>query len=292
MTNEQTLEKIHSISLDMLSHFDKLSRKYGFKYCLACGALLGAIRHKGFIPWDNDIDIWITREDFQKFYAHKEELPQEYQLVMPTVHGNKKYLDCVPRLNYRDMYIKMDPQTCRFYNNRNNRLDLDMFFLDKTYSDYRGKLQRLELAVLYALLNGYRENHLYRELTLKYPPLFKVAGSIARTLGRIFPLTWLRHRVESVSTRYNERNDTDAFFASNDGAALGKIVPAKYVSETCYVPFEGINAPIPKEADKVLKIWFGDYMKLPPEEQRIPHWGNILITADSFVFEEPPIYNH
>ena len=284
MTNEQVLDKIHELNFAMFQEFDKICRKYDIKYTFASGALLGAVRHKGFIPWDNDIDIWITRDNFEKFYEHQEELPEEYQLVMPDIHGSKKYLDCVPRLNYKYMYIKMDEELCRFYNNRNNRMDLDMFIIDKTYSDFRGKIHRLEMAIMYGLLNSYR----HPIINQNYSTLMKIIGAFMKIVGRCISLNTLRKWTTKIATKYNDRTDTDAYFPSNDGAALKHIVPEHTLKEIIYVEFESGQAPIPVGADEILKIWFGDYMKLPPEEQRIPHWGSTLITPDKFIFEEPP----
>ena len=64
--SENELDRLKVVELNMLLDIDKLCREYGIKYSLAAGTLLGAIRHKGFIPWDDDIDIMLLREEYDK----------------------------------------------------------------------------------------------------------------------------------------------------------------------------------------------------------------------------------
>ncbi len=64
---ELSLDEIKSIELDMLVNFDRICRKNGIKYSITYGTLLGAIRHKGFIPWDDDIDVMMSRDEYEKF---------------------------------------------------------------------------------------------------------------------------------------------------------------------------------------------------------------------------------
>ena len=73
-------KKIWAIELDLLIKFDKVCQKYGFKYWLAYGSLLGAVRHKGFIPWDDDLDVMMPREDYDSFIKLSSEFENPYFL--------------------------------------------------------------------------------------------------------------------------------------------------------------------------------------------------------------------
>ena len=285
MSVNEVMDKIHELNLEMLAVLETLCKKYDIQYYVAYGTLIGAVRHQGFIPWDNDIDLWITRANFEKLYQHRDELPKDYPLIMPEIHGPKKYFDCVPRLNYRHMYIKMDEDACRFYDNHNNRMDLDFFFIDKTYNDWRGALQRFELVVLYALMNAYRHKSCFE----RYTKGRRIINAISSTIGHLIPLNWMRARVAKVANRYNDREDAHFYFRSNGLIkSFFRAIPEEYFGIPQRLPFEDVTVPAPQNPDVLLRMVYGDYMKLPPEEQRVPHWSSKLLKPDMFVFEEPP----
>lgn len=285
MIDEKILEKVQWTHIELLKIFDTLCRKYNIKYCLSCGSMLGAVRHKGFIPWDNDIDIWMTRTEFEKFYAHQEELPDDYLLIMPTMYGANKYLDAVPRIIYKKMGVKVDKNICEYYNNYYNKFHLDIFFIDKTYSNWRGFSQKIELIVLYALANGYRCKSFVSISNSK--PYFRIFEFIFRNIGKLFSLNWLFKKIEKTSVKYNGQDDANYYFESNASITdIRPLIPCKYLKKIIYQPFESITAPVPEKADKILTIWYGDYMVLPPKEERVPHWGVQKITLDQFVLDD------
>ena len=78
------LKKVHEAELEILKEIDRICRKYNIKYALDSGTLLGAVRHQGFIPWDDDADVSMTRKNYEAFVrAAKKELPGNMELVMP-----------------------------------------------------------------------------------------------------------------------------------------------------------------------------------------------------------------
>lgn len=288
LTVDEIMDKIHQVNLEMLKAVDNICQKYDIQYYVAAGTLLGAVRHQGFIPWDNDIDVYITRENFEKFRLHCDELPDEYLMVLPELLGPKKYSDSLPRLSYRYMYIKMDEEVCRYYQNINNRVDLDFFFIDKTYDDWRGKLQRYELIVLYGLMNAYKHKSSFEH----YPKAQKLINHILRLIGRCIPLDWMRTHTAKIANRYNHREDAHFYFTSN-GILVGllRLRPVEYYGEPQRLKFEDTTVLAPQNPDALLRIFYGDYMKLPPENKRTPHWGSQLLDPKQFAFEEPPQYN-
>ena len=80
----QDLKKIWMVGLDILFELDKVCKKHNLKYFLLWGSLLGAIRHKGFIPWDDDIDVGMLRSDYEKLFSLKEEFDAPYFLCMDS----------------------------------------------------------------------------------------------------------------------------------------------------------------------------------------------------------------
>ena len=282
----EVLRRLHEINHQMLKDFDRTCRKHNVEYVLNYGSLLGAIRHKGFIPWDNDVDICMTRENLEKLLPYVNEFGDNYHFVPPEEYGKKKYLDSVPRLQYKYAYMRLDEDACRFYGNRNNRVDLDIFLIDKTYDTFRGKYQRFKLAVLYGMMNAYRHESFFFDYSKK----MRIANNILRTIGRCIPLQMLRKHVDKVARRFNHDPKAKYYFISN--CALNKLkllFPEDIFRGTVDVPFEDLSVMVPTGYEEMLHLIFGNYMKLPPLNKRVPHWGRIWISCSTFVFEEPEV---
>lgn len=278
------LKKVHEINYEMLKEYDRVCRAHGVQYFLNYGSCLGAIRHKGFIPWDNDVDVCMTRENYEKLALWKDEFGELYRFVPPDDLGSRKYLDCVPRLNYKNAYIRMDEDACKYYENHNNRIDLDMFLIDKTYDNFKGKFQRFELAVLYGLMNAYRHESAFFD----YSKWMRIANFILRKVGRCLSLNWLRRRVDKVAKRFSHDPNAPYYFISNCALCKLKLLfPVSVFDRAIDVPFEDLKVYVPVRYDEFLHLIFGDYMSLPPEEARVPHWGRMLLKSEYFVFEEP-----
>lgn len=278
------LEKVHEINYEMLKEFDHICRAHDVQYFLNYGSCLGAIRHKGFIPWDNDVDVCMTRKNYEKLVPWKDEFSDIYHFVPPDALGKKKYYDCVPRLKYKKAYMLLDEDACKFYENQNNRIDLDMFLIDKTYDTFKGKFQRFELALLYGLMNAYRHESAFFD----YSRNMKIANSFLRKIGVCFSLDWLRKRADKVAKRFDNDSKAPYYFISNCALCKLKLLfPADIFNKAIDVPFEDLNVCVPEKYDDFLRLIFGNYMYLPSEEKRVPHWGRVLISADTFVFEEP-----
>ncbi|MCM1231021.1 MAG: LicD family protein [Ruminococcus flavefaciens] len=279
-----TLKKIQQINYDMLEEFDRVCRQHDVQYFLNYGSLLGAIRHEGFIPWDNDIDTAMTREDYEKLSQHKDEFDDRYYWLPIDRMGNKKYYDCVPRLGYKAAYIRLDEEVCRFYENQNNRIHLDMFLIDKTYDNFQGKCQRRELAILYGLMNAYR----HKSFFFDYNKKMRFANAIMRVVGRCIPLPWLKKRADKVARRFNKDADAPYYFISNDSLRkLSILFPKEIFDHSVNLKFGRLDVQAACGYDKMCRMIFGDYMKLPPKKNRVPHLGRLLITSDLYVFEEP-----
>ena len=94
---------LHSANLKILKEIDRICRKYKIQYALDAGTLIGAVRHKGFIPWDDDADIVFTRNQFEAFKkVVRRELPDTMELVEPdSFHGGKAFFDFTPRIIYK-----------------------------------------------------------------------------------------------------------------------------------------------------------------------------------------------
>lgn len=280
---QRILKKIHEINYDMLEEFDSVCRKHGIEYFLNYGSILGAVRHKGFIPWDNDVDTVIKRDEFEKLEQYKDEFSHLYFWLDPACLGKKKYFDCVPRLGYRFAHVKEDEEFCRYYNNLYNGIHLDMFFIDKTRDNLWGKLQRFELAVLYGLMNAYRHPKFFED----YDEKMRRKNRILCRIGKHISLLWLKKKADKVARRFDNDSKAEYYFISNDALhKLTLLFPKEIFDHAVDMPFGRVNAKVSCDADKMCKILFGDYMQLPSKEQRVPHFGRRLLKASLFEFDE------
>lgn len=287
-TEDKVLKKIQSALLITFHELRRVCDKYQIQYYLAYGSLLGAVRHKGFIPWDNDMDVWMTRDNYMKLCQHKEAFGNDFELIQPDAIGHDKFLCPTPRLSYKLIQVKGFDDLFEFYGEKAIRLHIDIFLIDRTYSNIRGKLQRYELCFLYGLMGAYRCKSYDPGA---WTPMIRFAQKILNPIGRLISLRWLWKRVNKVAERFDSNSDTNLYFESaNTFAAIMRNCPRSAFDETVLMKFEDTYAHVPQGYDTVLRIQYGDYMKLPPVEERVPHaglWSNLKeteISSDSYIF--------
>ncbi len=236
-----TLEQIHEELLCQLRDIVKICDAHHISYNLMCGSLLGAVRHKGFIPWDDDVDLLMTREEFTKFrQVYPKECDKRFELT---------YLDTwTPRV------MNHDPEKAAAFT--------DFFILDPLPAP--GMKRKLHYLHLH-LLQGMMKKHVdYSRFGLKNRILLRAT----HLMGLPFSYSWKAKRYEKVSTKVKTGND---LHMSNGAFELMMHVwhPEQF-EEKITVPFEGIPCLIPAKYDEVLTILFGkDYMTPPPVEERV-----------------------
>ena len=111
---------VHKANLAVLKEIDRICRKYRLKYLLDAGTLIGAVRHQGFIPWDDDADVAMTRANFDAFLkVAPRELPEGMELVMPgQFHGGQGFYDFTPRIIYKNSRTHAEDEEMAFYDCR------------------------------------------------------------------------------------------------------------------------------------------------------------------------------
>lgn len=262
---DEQRKKIWAVELDLLLQFDVICKKYGLKYFLIGGSLLGAIRHGGFIPWDDDIDVGMFREDYDKFIELKEEFKAPYFLQTP--HTDPEYA-------YSYAKLRNTNTTCVskmfMYQDFNHGIFLDIFpfenWIEANGEELFNRIHQLAI-----------ENSTY--MRLKNPHLDRLN----------------KDRVQ----QWCGRNPIDVYDEMQSLASTYKNVKTEYVSKLVYtyfygqetyprilfdklenVSFEGFNIPIPSEYDKILTKFFGDYMSLPPVDKRDGGHGGAVFIPD------------
>lgn len=252
---ELTLDKIKSIELDILKYIDDVCIKNNIIYYLSYGTLLGAIRHKGFIPWDDDIDIVMPREDYNRFIQlMRSSNHDRYELKEPGVDGY--YYEFAKISDSKTIVNQI------FVDDINMGLWVDIFPLDAmTASSLKHKylyfLQRCRVAAVHKRCPN-------SSLILK--PFVYLYWRICKEIG----WKWFLNKQLKISEEYSYGSTPTIGFKAS-GMRKPELLPIEWFGNIEKVEFEGLHFNAPQKWDLYLTSLYGDYMTLPPVEQRVPH---------------------
>ena len=270
MIKESTinLKEIQKKSLEMYLYFHDFCDKHGLLHYFCGGCCIGAVRNKGFIPWDDDIDIFMPRKDYERL----KELWKEHA-------DNNKFPILFPTEGFinHNLFITIVDSTTTYIRPYQKNLDiphglvLDIFPLDGYPSSKLDRTSQVMWALIYSLFCAQLvpENH------------GRIIKLLANVLLKIIHSKRIRYKIWKFAEKQMTKHD---------------FCKVKYVTELCAGPhymtkkypqaafaniilkeFEGYMLPIPIGYDDYLKIAFGDYMKLPPKDKQIAHHDALFV---------------
>lgn len=254
--------ELKKIQLDILKAVDEFCKKNGIEYFLFVGTLLGAVRHKGYIPWDDDIDICMKRKDYDRFFELFNADRNDSLFAMDFKNTPDYYLVFGKVINTATVIDE--------YNNFEKKIGIyiDVFPLDDLPTNLT-KVHLLDLRLMpyrkMVLLKTIRATNMrkwYKNALLK----------VGEFLLRAISLHWILRRITKLSTMYNEKTDCEniadiAVFTYG----YKELFPKRYFEGNSELEFEGLKFKGPIDYEKVLKTLYGDYMQLPPKEKRVSH---------------------
>ena len=260
------IEKIHKANLEILKEFDRICQKNHIRYYIDAGTLLGAVRHRDFIPWDDDIDIILRREDYTRL---REILPGELMdgyVFADITDYNGHFFDFVPRVVLMNSQRRNPTEEDAFYAHMQNKIVLDIFIMDcAPKSRFARKMTVLGHKMIYGLAMGHR----YKIDYAKHTTVNKVMIAVLSTIGRFIPLKkiFVWHHKFSIACK---NRDSEYVMMSNFILPyMNKEFKREWYHETQKLTIRDYEFPVPGCWDQVLKVFYGDYMKLPPESERI-----------------------
>lgn len=257
---EITLFDIQQIQLNIVKDVDRICKKYNIKYYLISGSCLGAIRHKGFIPWDDDIDIAMMREDYDFFlslfdkefntnlyFLQNENIEHEFVWPLSRIVVKNTFLDIPSKA-----HIKI-----------NQGMFLDIFPLDNIPdSEKLRKKQEIRIKTITKLIN----RKVYRKSKSAYKNYVKYIISI---LLSPIPLVFLKKIRKKIIVEYNKFSTACVCNMASQYGYQKQIMPREVYGCPKLMPFNGLMLPFPERPKEYLSRLFGeDYMQIPPLHKR------------------------
>lgn len=270
------MNQLQKEEFKILQYFDDFTKEHNLRYFLYAGSLLGAVRHKGFIPWDDDIDVAMKRSEFEKFeklFIDSDYLENGYTFQSRKIFKYQALPFSKIRSNSYNVIERM-PSTQK----GNYGPWLDIFPFDNIPDDYDLRVEQYKKVTFY-------NNLIKKFLMIQVEPNDK---GIKRLLKRIiqwsnetlhplyFFLPYIFKKRHYYMTMYNNIETTHSadisYIHYKDFEDFSKgFFSNKYLNDLIEIEFEGSYFSAPKEFDEILKIQYGDYMTLPQESERKIH---------------------
>ena len=261
------MKKVFAILLDLYMEFSELCDKYGLKYYANSGFLLGAIRHKGFIPWDDDLDVAMPREDYNKLMEiAPKELEYPYFLRTPYTDPECFYSSIV-LMNLSTSFVP------KIFRNNNFKMGIPMDIFPLDYCD---------------------PETLDADRKLIYKHIMRCSGWMKRGCNNFDyyqPSKYAEYKTDNPMKEWEEiqriaqnpRYNKSQFLGISVLTILKKeqsIYPAKDFEHCIMWPFEKISVPVPVGYENLLSIQYGDYMTPPPNDERGKKNDQIIFDAE------------
>lgn len=257
------LREVQLMEFEILKEYDRVCRKHQLRYTLGGGTLLGAVRHKGFIPWDNDIDVAMPRADYHKFLKLASmELPKH--LKMYTPYNSDSRFSYSKILDLRTIDVEF--QHCK---EQPLRLYIDIFPLDGMQGTEQERKKRKNKVIRYV-----KWMHRLKEAKYKKKEahgLQAVAWYMLSLVNCLVPRHVLIKYIDRYAAKYDF--DTSEYVGCVIGGAGGhkELIKREEYAMTGEEEFEGCRFMTLKNTDLYLSNLYGDYMQLPPVEDRVTH---------------------
>lgn len=260
----EDLFKVHKIEVDILREVIRICEKHKIQYFILGGTLLGAIRHKGFIPWDDDIDIGMTRDNYNKFLALAgKELGVEYFLQTFNTEANTPFYFA----KVRKKGTKFIEEYCKNLEIEHG-LFLDIFPYDNIPDDIKLRNRQLKKVKFWSNL------FIAKSVKGSSVPQDSLKGKMKVFTRLIFyyllkPVSksYLYRKLDATSQEYNHVKCKMKSFVKYPFL----MIPSEDLNNLEQIEFEGIEVSCPGNPREYMKHQFGDFMKLPPEEKRVGH---------------------
>lgn len=250
-TYDGNLELLHDLLFKLLCEFDRICQKHEIKYFLGGGTLLGAVRHKGFIPWDDDVDVMMLRPDYEKFLSVVEDELDE-SMFFQSNQTDPQYHSVFTkiRLNGTSFVTSFSYQ----FHEMHQGIFIDIFVHDKTANN--PKLQKLH--IFKTLLARSMVFHKWDESPMHFYGKHKFICRLATKYIKRHGFDILENHQEKVIQKYKNKKTRYLYDGTGEHLRNGAFL-ANWLNKAEYVDFNGKKFPVPTDAKHYLKYSYGDY---------------------------------
>ena len=267
----------NAVIIDVLSVFIRICEAQGLRYFCAGGTAIGAVRHQGMIPWDDDIDVFMPRPDYDRFLRlAAQSMPEGYEVLSP--YATKDYPMYFAKMcNARTTLLENERIPCVF------GLYIDIFPLDGACDDvetcYREKRRFKRLMNKLEAVSTHNSFGEYVGLLTKRREWGRFAVKTVAFCCRSWLRRWLLKQMDSIA--YGHDYALSSRVVTYSGAyQRQEIYPKAWLETPQMFAFEGLMVNLPHDYDAYLRHFFGDYMTLPPVEQRASHHQKVFFDLD------------
>ena len=282
--NTSELQRLQHVELDILKQAIAICDRHGLTYYMLGGTLLGAVRHHGFIPWDNDIDIGMPRPDYEKFLSYaKQELQSPYHLR--TIEDS--------RAEYVYYYARLENQDVKLLRSLSVKQVLisawlDVFPLDGVPNDPQEKKEwekRCFRSKQYFIMAQFPYYATPEDPKKKKPFSHKIARFLFLHfhLHRLISTRWAWERLDSA-LKSSHYESCDSLINYCGAWGFKEMFPKSVYGSGRLYPFEDLMLNGPEDYDTVLSQMYGDYMTPPPENKRSRH--SVEFAAEQSILEK------
>ena len=261
---DQELNKLHEVLIMITEEIKRVCDLNGICYSLTGGSMIGAIRHKGFIPWDDDMDVAMLRSEYDKFVeACKVQLKPQFEIQ--TMENDENYFYGFAKIILKDTYLVQ-----RTHENTQQKkgIYVDVFPLDNVpESESARKRQKHLNYLLIKMLSRKAKVDIEDKKSIKK----QIGFHLLDCFNLFFSMHSLRYKLVNNMTKYNDQKTE---YVCNMGGYYGydrETAPREYFENTSLMKFNNAEFSVIREYDAYLTHVYGDYMKLPPEEKRHTH---------------------
>ena len=267
----------NAVIIDVLSVFIRICEAQGLRYFCAGGTAIGAVRHQGMIPWDDDIDVFMPRPDYDRFLRlAAQSMPEGYEVLSP--YATKDYPMYFAKMcNARTTLLENERIPCVF------GLYIDIFPLDGACDDvetcYREKRRFKRLMNKLEAVSTHNSFGEYVGLLTKRREWGRFAVKTVAFCCRSWLRRWLLKQMDSIA--YGHDYTLSSRVVTYSGAyQRQEIYPKAWLETPQMFAFEDLMVNLPHDYDAYLRHFFGDYMTLPPVEQQASHHQKVFFDLD------------